>query len=69
MTPSSRKGARRATVALTRHQVEMILVHHMGWEHEDVTTFWRVALRESREPGYIARRSNKLWAKFLRHDG
>jgi hypothetical protein len=43
MTPQGKRAARRATVALTRRDVENILVHSMGWEPEDVTAFWRLA--------------------------
>jgi transposase InsO family protein len=53
MTPFHRATA--ATVTLTRPQVESILLNWMGWEAEDVITFWRAALREARDPGCIDR--------------
>lgn len=63
MTPSSHQKARRATVALTRRDVENILVHNMGWEHEDVTAFWRLARRETREPGFLERDLRRQFAQ------
>lgn len=59
MTPSSRQQARRATVALTRPQIEIILIDYMGWEDEDVTAFWRLARRETRSPGTLSRELRK----------
>lgn len=35
-------GNATMAVTLTREQIYTILVHHMGWEPEDVTAFWRV---------------------------
>lgn len=61
MTPFHRATA--ATVTLTRFQVESILMNWMGWEAEDVTSFWRAALREAKNPGCIDR---ELEAKFAR---
>lgn len=52
MTPRGKRAARRATVALTRAQVEAIFLD-MGWEPEDVTAFWHLARRETREPGCL----------------
>jgi hypothetical protein len=38
--------ARTKEVAvLTRRQVETVLVDIMGWEHEDVASFWKVTKR------------------------
>ncbi|MEA2875111.1 MAG: hypothetical protein QOF14_307 [Hyphomicrobiales bacterium] len=45
MTRQGKRSARRETVALTRRDVEHILVRNMGWESEDVTAFWRLARR------------------------
>lgn len=53
MTPFLRATA--STVTLTRPQVESILRNWMGWDNEDVTTFWRAALREDRDPGCVDR--------------
>jgi hypothetical protein len=35
----------KEVAVLTRRQVETILVEIMGWEHEDVASFWKVAKR------------------------
>ncbi|MGE3227887.1 MAG: hypothetical protein AB7J30_00410 [Hyphomicrobium sp.] len=43
MTSRRKPSARPATVTLTRREVEIVLVHHMGWEDIDVASFWRVA--------------------------
>ena len=41
-------------VTLTRDQIASIL-HDMGWEDEDVTVFWRLAPRETRDPRCLDR--------------
>jgi hypothetical protein len=42
--PSPRKAAPiLGVVTLSRSQVVTILVHNMGWEYIDVTSFWRLA--------------------------
>lgn len=64
MTARGKRAARRETVALTRSQVEAILLD-MGWEHEDVTTFWRLARRETREPGCLDAERRKYWRQFI----
>jgi hypothetical protein len=64
MTPQGKRAARRATVALTRRQVEAILLD-MGWEREDVTAFWRLARRETREPGCLDAERRKYWQQFM----
>lgn len=46
--------ARRATVALTRAQVESI-AYDMGWEPEDAAAFWQLARREAQKPGCLDR--------------
>ncbi len=55
MTAARANGARRETVVLTREAVENILVPWMGWEPEDADIFWRVARRETRCPGIVAK--------------
>ena len=34
---------KQACVTLTKAQIANILVGQMGWEAEDVTTFWKIA--------------------------
>lgn len=43
------------SVTLTRQDIVDILILGMGWEDEDVVTFWCYARRENRNPGYLAR--------------
>ena len=64
MTPTTRQQARRATVVLTRQQIEMI-VSDMGWEPEDADVFWQMARRENRNPGSIERDRTAYWAPIL----
>jgi hypothetical protein len=64
MTPRGKRAARRATVALTRAQVEAIFLD-MGWEHEDVATFWRLARREMRETGCLDAERRKYCQQFI----
>jgi hypothetical protein len=52
MTRTLQKQGARA-VALTRRDVENILVGQMGWEYIDAESFWHLARREDREPGYL----------------
>lgn len=65
MSRHGKSAARRETVALTRADIENILVHAMGWEHEDVTTFWRLARAEMRAPGTIRRKNRDAISKAL----
>lgn len=65
MTAGKQRKARRSAVALSRAQVESIL-HDMGWEPEDANVFWRMARRESRDPGCLARARRKYWHRFLK---
>lgn len=51
MTSSPRQTKPVTTVALTRRQIEDILVGQMGWEHSDVTAFWRLAQRHHTDGG------------------
>lgn len=60
MSAAMAQRARRETVVLTRAAVETILVPWMGWEPEDAAIFWRIARRETRCPGIVA--------KLLRRD-
>jgi hypothetical protein len=64
MTPRGKRAARRVTVALTRHQVEAIILD-MGWDAEDVTAFWRLARRETREPGCLDAERRKYGQQFM----
>lgn len=43
-----------AAIALTRCQVDSIM-YDMGLESEDVASFWRLARRETRDPGCLRR--------------
>lgn len=62
MTPAMRK---QGTVTLTRDQLASIL-HDMGWEDEDVSVLWRLARREMREPGCLARERRSYWARVMK---
>jgi hypothetical protein len=62
MTPATPKAN---LVTLTRDQVASIL-HDMGWEDEDVTVFWRAALREHRDPCCIARASRAEMRRVMK---
>jgi hypothetical protein len=49
----------KEVAVLTRRQVETILVETMGWEYEDVASFWKVAKRlglrtEARPSGWMS---------------
>jgi hypothetical protein len=54
MTSRSNGPKRAARVSLTRRQVDSIL-YDMGWESEDLASFWRLARRETRHPGSLRR--------------
>jgi len=64
MTGGQIKRARRETVALSRAQVESIL-HDMGLEDEDVVSFWRLARRETRDPGCLDRERRVYFQRML----
>lgn len=64
MTPSGHQQARRATVALTRHQVESIC-HDMGWGPEDAEAFWKFARHEARDPGCLDRERRAYWERIV----
>lgn len=66
MTPATPKAK---MVTLTRDQIASILIDHMGWEHEDVTVFWRAAQRECHQPGCIARDVRKYWHRVQVREG
>jgi hypothetical protein len=62
---STSSKARRATVALSRPQVEFIC-YSMGWEYEDTAAFWRLARRETRNPGCLKRESRKVGHRIIK---
>jgi hypothetical protein len=62
----SRAKSAPATVTLTRTNVENILVYVMGWEHEDVTVFWRYARLDGRKPGCLERTLRRDFEKAFR---
>jgi hypothetical protein len=50
MKSTSQTSQPALAVTLTRDQIERI-IHDMGWESEDVDSFWDLACREARNPG------------------
>ncbi len=61
MAPATPKAK---MVTLARDQIASIL-HDVGWEDEDVTVFWRLARRETRAPGCLAREHRAYLARVM----